>query len=116
MSRGGHDLASSLRTCPVCDSEAIMASSVEDAGPAGLRCMLRCGGCETWRGAILSAPQGFALEFWLGRRDRKGRRWIAREVRRLERGGRGRIGGPLSPFLAWPDRRLVASHGMSDGD
>ena len=115
MSRSGHDLASSLRTCPVCASDAVMASSVEDAGPAGLRCVLRCGRCETWRGALLPAPQGFALEFWLGRTERKGRRRITRELRRLERGGRGRIGGPLTPFLAWPDGRLVTSHGASDG-
>jgi hypothetical protein len=99
MSRWSADAAASLRICPVCSSEAVMASRIEDAGPAGLRCVVRCGGCETWRGATLPAPQGFALEYRLGRRQRRHRRRLARELRRLERGGArggtGLIGGPL---------------------
>jgi hypothetical protein len=76
-----------------------MASRIEDVGPAGLRCVLRCGGCETWRGATLPAPQGFALEYRLGRAQRRQRRRLGRDLRRLERagarGGTGLIGGPL---------------------
>lgn len=85
MSRRSADLAVSLWRCPVCSSDAAMASRIEDAGAAGLRCLVRCGGCETWRGATLPAPQGFALEYRLARRHRRQRRRLARELRRLER-------------------------------
>jgi len=85
MSRWSADAAAALRTCPVCSSEAVMASRIQDAGPAGLRCLVRCGGCETWRGATLPASQGFALEYRLNRGQRRHRRRLARALRRLER-------------------------------
>ena len=101
MSRRSADLAASLCQCPVCSSEAVMASRIEDVGPAGLRCLLRCGGCETWRGATLPAPQGFALEYRLARRQRRPRRRLARELRRLERvGARSRL--RATPLVTTP--------------
>jgi hypothetical protein len=105
MSRRSADLAASLDACPVCSSEAVMASRIEDAGTAGLRCLLRCGGCETWRGATLPAPQGFALEYRLGRRQRRHRRRLARELRRLERAG------ARSPLAHDPVVTTPRSHG-----
>src|SRR4051794_1785135 len=107
MSSRTADLASSLRTCPLCSSDAVMASRIADAGPPGLRCIVRCGGCETWRGATLPAAQGFDLEFWLRRKERKAKRRLARELRRLERGRRHLIGGPLTVFAAGTQGPLV---------
>jgi hypothetical protein len=77
-----------------------MASRIDDAGPAGLRCMLRCAACETWRGATVPAAQGFVLEYRLARRLRRDRRRLSRELRRLERGGTRLIGGPFEAFPA----------------
>jgi hypothetical protein len=101
MSRWSADAAASLQTCPVCESEAVMAWRIADAGPAGLHCMVRCGGCETWRGATLPAPQGFALEYRLSRRQRRHRRKLGRELRRLERAA--------ARAPAASDERLVTS-------
>ena len=120
MSRWSADAAASLRTCPVCSSEVVMASRIHDAGPAGLRCLVRCGGCETWRGATLPAPQGFALEYRLGSRQRRYRRRLARELRRLERagarGGSGLIGGPLEEMPTARDDHVVTTPRASGAD
>ena len=77
-----------------------MAAGFDAAGPAGLRCMLRCAGCETWRGATLPAAQGFVLEHRVGRRLRRDRRHLWHELRRLEHGGTRLIGGPFEAFPA----------------
>jgi hypothetical protein len=107
MSRWGTGVTALLRSCPVCFSEAVMASRIDDAGPAGLRCALRCGACETWRGATLPAPQGFALEYRLGRLRQRHRRRLARELRRLERADVRVLRAPLEaggqpPFVGAP--------------
>ena len=71
--------ASRLRACPLCRSSAVSASQREESEWPFWRFLLLCGQCETWRGVI--AGPGAAL--WLERMLRRGRRRMARALRKV---------------------------------
>jgi hypothetical protein len=73
-----------LRTCPLCASRAIAEVLAEQDEPERVRCLVRCGGCETWRGTVLPRRQGRRVHRQLRRRARRDGRRLARALRRVE--------------------------------
>jgi hypothetical protein len=80
---------SELRTCPLCGSRAVAEVCADDvpAGdgdPAAVRCLVRCGGCETWRGVVLPEAAGRKAHRRLRRRSRRARRLLAHAAYRVD--------------------------------
>jgi hypothetical protein len=78
---------SDLRTCPLCGSRGVAdvrADEVpaDDGEPAAVRCLVRCGGCETWRGVVLPERAGRKAHRRLRRRSRRAHRLLAHAVHR----------------------------------
>jgi hypothetical protein len=80
---------SELRTCPLCGSRAVAEVhaddvTVDDGEPAAVRCLVRCGGCETWRGVVLPEHAGRKAHRSLCRRSRRARRLLAHAAHRVD--------------------------------
>jgi hypothetical protein len=80
---------SELRTCPLCGSRGVAEvraddMPADDGEPAAVRCLVRCGGCETWRGVVLPERAGRKAHRRLRRRSRRAHRLLAHAVHRVD--------------------------------
>ena len=84
---GRRQLLVSVRSCPICGSDAVAGVELEEHGLMRTRWLLRCGECQTTRAYVVRLRQQAALARALERALESDRREMLRAVRRAERAG-----------------------------
>lgn len=78
---------SSLRSCPVCRSQAISEATSVDAGEDEVKLLLHCGACGTWRSRAFHWTLAMAVERRLTRLVERDRDEIEADLRRMRVAG-----------------------------